>query len=392
MSTFSCPIVQVSSVEHHPDADRLSLVRMHGLGYLAISAKTDDGSHRYKPGDHVVYIPSQSVLPEWLLKEMGFWNHEANKGTLAGSNGDRVKPMRLRGIFSEGVIFPTVPMHLIPNACMLDIAMEHDGNDGLPMLYLGDDASGVLGITKWDPPIPTHMAGDVANLGDVTVRYDFERLESVPDLFEPGEIVVAREKLHGTFAAILFVPGLDHPQMFGSRGEIVVHSKGLGSKGLAFTNSDNNKHNLYVRQLQAMLSTGFEDRLRRLSAKHSNAGVWVLGEIFGHRVQDLDYGQPSPQFRAFDIAVNGEWTAPLSLDSVAGELALTTVPTLRVGPFDLPELEKIRDGKSTLGGNHTREGVVVTAVSPRRDPRVGRRIAKLISPAYLTRKNGTEFN
>jgi len=104
MSTFACPIVRVSEVVDHPNADRLSLVRLEGLGYLCVSGKLEDGSPRYRAGDLVVYIPNAAVLPEWLLREMDFWNAETGKGTLAGSNGDRVKPLKLRGIFSEGLI------------------------------------------------------------------------------------------------------------------------------------------------------------------------------------------------------------------------------------------------------------------------------------------------
>lgn len=104
MSTFSCPVVRVASVEDHPNADRLSLVRLEGLGYLCISGKLEDGSPRYQAGDWCVYIPSAAVLPEWLLKEMDFWNEETGKGMLSGSDGNRVKPLKLRGIFSEGLI------------------------------------------------------------------------------------------------------------------------------------------------------------------------------------------------------------------------------------------------------------------------------------------------
>jgi len=82
MSTFSCPVVRVESVIDHPGADRLSIVKLHGLGYTCISGKLEDGSHRYLPGDMVVYIPSASVLPEWLLRRMEFWNDETGKGTM----------------------------------------------------------------------------------------------------------------------------------------------------------------------------------------------------------------------------------------------------------------------------------------------------------------------
>lgn len=106
MSTFSTPVVKVAKVTDHPNADRLSIINLDGLGYTCISAKLEDGTPRYKAGDYVVYIPSASVLPEWLLKKMDFWDTETNKGTLAGPNGDRVKPVRLRGIYSEGILYP----------------------------------------------------------------------------------------------------------------------------------------------------------------------------------------------------------------------------------------------------------------------------------------------
>ena len=106
MSKFACPVVKIASVENHSGADRLSIIKMEGLGYTCIANKLEDGSPRYRPGDFVVYIPSASVLPEWLLKEMGFWNEETGKGTLAGADGNRVSPRRLRGVFSEGILYP----------------------------------------------------------------------------------------------------------------------------------------------------------------------------------------------------------------------------------------------------------------------------------------------
>ncbi len=104
MSEFKCPVVRVESVIDHPNADRLSIIKLVNLGYTCISAKLDDLSHRYKVGDLVAYIPSSSVLPPDLLQIMGFWDNESGKGTLAGSNGNRVKPMKLRVTFSEGLV------------------------------------------------------------------------------------------------------------------------------------------------------------------------------------------------------------------------------------------------------------------------------------------------
>jgi RNA ligase (TIGR02306 family) len=393
MSNFSCPVVKVKEVVDHPNADRLSIVRLDGLEYTCISAKLDDGTHRYKSGDFVVYIPSAALLPEWLLKEMGFWNQDNNVGTLAGSNGNRVKPLRLRGIFSEGVLYPTMPMNLVTNACMIAIAVSYDSNDGMPMLYLGDDASEVLGITKYEPPIPVSMQGQVANLMGHTVKYDFERWESVPEIFDASEHVVATEKLHGTCTAIRFIPGLNHPEMFGSFGDIIVYSKGLGAQGLVFKNVVENDTNLYVIQLRKLLNSGLEDRLRKFSNNNSNASILIMGETFGQGVQDLSYGINKPEFRVFDIAIDNAWIDGNIMPSYAEMLGLTSVPILYDGVFDVAELEKVRDGSSTIGGNHVREGIVVRAVNTIPHPVHGRKIAKFISPDYLLRKSkqATEY-
>jgi RNA ligase (TIGR02306 family) len=417
MSTFTCPVVRVASVEDHPNADRLNLVRLDGLGYTCISGKLEDGSPRYKTGDWVVYIPSAAILPEYLLKEMDFWDEVKGKGTLAGSDGNRVKPLRLRGIFSEGVLYPAT-VNVIDSAEMVpdgyfrrywQIGLgENTGKLILRILrentvadIAGHDVSDDLGITKYEPPIPVHMAGEVANLFDHTVKYDFERLESVPDIFEPGEPVVATEKLHGTFCAIVYVPGLNHQEMFGSNGEIIVHSKGLGASGLAFKNNEANDGNLYVKALRKLLSEDLEAKLKEVSRFGGGAPVFIMGEIFGRGVQDLHYGTKEPEFRIFEIRVGHEYLPRDQfgfghLDSqtrYGGTLGFDAVPVLYHGPFDLAQLELVRDGKTMLAGDNIREGIVVRSATEARHEIHGRKICKMISPDYLTRKSkdATEY-
>ena len=383
MSTFSCPVVRVAEVIDHPNADRLNIVRLEGLGYTCISGKLEDGTPRYKAGDYVVYIPSAAVLPEWLLKEMDFWNAETNKGTLSGSNGDRVKPLKLRGIFSEGVLFPTEDM----------CKHAHAANGDALVYWEGMDASGVMGITKYEPPIPVHMAGEVANMFDHTVRYDFERLESVPDMFASDMTVTATEKLHGTFCAIVYEPGLNHAEMFGEHGDIIVHSKGLGGQGLAFKNNAANDGNLYVKTMRKLLGDGLEDRFRTLATSYAGKRYAILGEIYGKGVQDLAYGTREPEFRMFDVMVDDLFLPQDELGFDHSLHGIPFAPVLYNGPFNLEALTAVRDGKTTVGGDNIREGIVVRAVGVHRHPMHGRRIAKMISPDYLLRKSkeATEY-
>lgn len=106
MANFEVNVCKIDSKEKHPNADKLTIY--HIGGYTCISNKLEDGSDRYNEGDLVVYIPSDSLLPDWLLMKMGFWDFEKHKGTLNGSKGNRVKDMKLRGIFSSGLLLPLI--------------------------------------------------------------------------------------------------------------------------------------------------------------------------------------------------------------------------------------------------------------------------------------------
>ena len=93
MATFKVSVEKVNKVIDHPDADRLSIVQV--LGYNVITKKNE-----FKEGNLVVYIPTQAVLPDTVIEELNL------KGKLAGSKKNRVKEVRLRGVFSEGLIYP----------------------------------------------------------------------------------------------------------------------------------------------------------------------------------------------------------------------------------------------------------------------------------------------
>ena len=61
MSNFEVLVSKIDDIYDHPNADRLSLVKIRD--YVCISAKLDDGSHRYKKDHLVVYVPEDSIVP-----------------------------------------------------------------------------------------------------------------------------------------------------------------------------------------------------------------------------------------------------------------------------------------------------------------------------------------
>ena len=388
MAEFEVNVVKIDDVIEHPDADRLTIVKI-GL-YNCIANKHEDGSWRYQAGDLVVYIPEQAVVPEWLLKHMGFWKDESGKGMLAGSKGDRVKAIKLRGIFSQGILMP--------------IVYEGTRNDGeVPTIEtveswigveLGQDVAEELGIKKYEPVIPASMSGEVWNAGGKTINFDVENIQRYPDILAEPEEVSVTEKLHGTWCCY----GI-HVDKEGEKTTI-VSSKGLSGRGLAFKFSEKNMaSNLYLQVLERTRDVHDEDIVERLERymkdNQISEPVYLLGEVFGRGVQDLAYGEMKPTFRLFDIYIGeptqGRYMDVCDKNDLARELKIDTVPELYRGTFTMEKMEELRDGQDFSGSN-IREGIVILPMVERRCDEIGRVQLKYVSPKYTLRKGGTELN
>ncbi|MGW0877589.1 RNA ligase (ATP) [Streptomyces sp. NPDC002740] len=346
---------EVLTVHEHPDADALELAQV-GL-YRAVVAKG-----AYRTGEAALYIPEQSVLPTALVEELGL------TGRLAGSRSDRVKAVRLRGELSQGIVCR-------PEALAdVDLALA---------AVEGTDFAERLGIVKWVPPIPPTMSGDVESAPDLLPWVDIENIQRYPGIFEPGEPVILTEKLHGTACLLTYVADEER---------VYVSSKGFGSKSLALTEDP---RNLYWRAVHGHDVPGAAARLaQRLGARR----IGVFGEVYGAGVQDLTYGADGRRdtlgYAVFDVSaeIDGvvRWLDAAEL--LDGELPL--VPRLFEGPYDSERVLEIATGRETVSGRglHLREGVVIRPAVERYSPVTGgRAIAKAVSGAYLTRKDGTEY-
>lgn len=357
MSTLRVTAEELA-VHPHPNADALELAQV-GL-YRAVVAKG-----AYQTGDIALYIPEQAVLPAELIEELGL------TGRLAGGDANRVKAVRLRGELSQGLV-------CLPRA-LAGVDLAQAAKEGTDFAYS-------LGITKWAPPIPVHMSGDVEVAGDLLPWVDVENLQRYPDVFQPGEPVVLTEKLHGTACLLTYVA---------DEGRVLVSSKGFGSRGLALREDE---RNVYWR---AVRGHGAPEAAARLAQRLGATRVGIFAEVYGKGVQDLAYGtdvrvgDAPPGYAVFDVSVeiDGQvrWVDPAEVFT-DGELPL--VPRLFSGPYDLGTVLEWASGRESVSGRglHLREGVVIRPAAERYSPVLGgRAIAKAVSPAYLTRKGGTEY-
>lgn len=375
MSQFECKVSKIK-VQAHPNADALDIAQIDD--YRVIVRKGD-----YSNGDMVAYIPEGACLPESLVKEMGL------EGKLAGSEKNRVKAIKLRGILSQGLVYPA----------------KREWRFGM-------DVASELGIWKYEPVVPAGFQGELQSVGGSrTISYDIENIKKHAECFNDGEQVIFTEKLHGTFAIFgvmgsgNLLPGpftrnpdfQDDENNAYEESRLIVASKGVAAKGLSFKiNAEANKNNIYVKTAKSL---DIVPSVEEVFGLENN--VFLLGEIFGPGVQDLHYGLDKPEFRIFDIYVgnpgSGRFLNHAELTQKCHELGIPRVPVLYEGPFSKETLAFYTSGKETIGGRHVREGVVVRPVIERefdngKLPCWNRLQLKSVSEDYLLRKgNVTEF-
>lgn len=355
MATFEVTVENIT-VYPHPDADRLEYAQV-GLYNVVIPKDV------YKTGDSVFYIPEFAVLPDALITTLGL------EGKLAGKQKNRVKPIKLRNLLSQGLVAP------------LTIA------EGINPVK-GVNYAELLGIHKWEPPIPASLAGDVKSAPELIRWIDIENIKKYPDMFAEGELVVVDEKIHGTATCVTVID-------IHAEREVFVTSKGIGARNLSLKEDPKNaywrmfhKYNLMKIVEHIAVSSPDVDK------------VAVFGETYGS-VQDLHYGLNNDLgFILFDIKVHtseGErWLSPEETAEIAKVTEVPLAPRLYEGPYSLGKITELAYGPEQLSGTEAniREGVVVrpAASNPDKTYNGFRKIGKFVSDDYLTRKNGTEFN
>ena len=377
MSTFEAKVFKLT-IEEHPNADALELAVVGDYRSIVLKGQ-------YKTGDLGVYLPEAAVLPEWLIAELGL------EGRLAGKAKNRIKAIKLRKILSQGIILP-VWNDPISGDKYVSGELECDRE----FVTEGDVVTDFLGITKYEPPIPVHMQGEVFNAFGMTLKYDIENYKWFPDVLIEGERVIFTEKIHGTFTLFGYHPEVTHP---------IVSSKGLSAQGLAFKFNDANKDNLYINALNDLTLGKTEPkediitRIRRMGLFDELTPFYVLGETFGTGIQDLKYGEDKIGFRVFDIYVGapgkGRYVDCDKLAAYCQALEVDMVPILYDGPYSKAVMDEYTSGKETVSGTEAnlREGIVIKPALERHHIILGRVFLKSVSEAYLLRKgNTTELN
>ncbi len=363
MSTFEVKTRRIDKIIHHEMAEKLEIVMIGG--YRAVVQK---GTH--SEGDLILYIPDETVFTDMDIAEK-----LQVAAYLTGKGKNRVKPIRLRGALSQGIVLPIS----VVGDLLVELGCGHQ-------TFIEDlDFSEELKLEKYEESIPIEMTGVQRNWPSFVPHYDLENIKR-PENFgsiHDGELVEVTEKLHGTNISIAIGPGLDE-------GEEAF----VCSRNHALRESDTNVYWRATRQYMLI------DRLKQWIADNHRAWssgrgepmetVSLHGEVIG--TQDLKYGFTGGNigFFAFDIMVNGEPLDRSQFKSICTYYGIPMVPTLYNGPYDYNKIVALIETKSLIADN-IMEGGVVEPVVGRRDYFGNRVKLKLIAEQYLTRKGGTEM-
>lgn len=372
-SEFQVRIVRIGPTQKHPNADTLTLTEIEGYPVLF---KT--GS--FNEGDLAVYVPVDALVPT-DRPEFAF----LKKGD---KTQHRIKAMKLRGIFSMGLLVPVPLTKKAPE--------------------VGDNVQGPLGIEKYIPPEERALetagarsaaAAHARKAGGLKLPvYGLDAFRKYKDVLQDGEEVVISEKVHGCNARFCFSKGRlwvgSHRTMRGATEHRFV--EWLQRMKLKLWDFFGKGHRAdLVRDAgdvwwEAARAYDLKERLAK------KPGFVLYGEIYGEKVQDLKYDSPrGRKFRAFDVydLENKRFLDQTQFEEFIGQIGLNvlehTAPMIYRGPWNEEVLARAKTyadtGRSYLNKDQICEGVVIKPAQERVDHRVGRVALKLVGEGYLLR-------
>lgn len=320
MSRKLVSVRKITNITPIEGADKIELATIDA--WKVVVAK--DVNH--KVDDMVIYCEIDSFLP--IKEEFEFLRKSSYKKMSDGIEGFRLKTIKLRGQVSQGLI---LPMSVVEYTNV--------------QFKVGMDLTNLLGVTKYEPPIPAELAGKVKGMFPSFLhKTDEERVQNLASEYESYKEknkedvkFYVTEKLDGSSATFYIKDGVF----------------GVCSRNLELLETEGNSFWRVARELK------LEESLVSLGKN-----ICLQGELIGEGVQGNPYkvkGQTVRFFNGFNIDTQ-ENIPFLEFVELTQKMNLTTVPILDYD-FTLPEtvenMLEYSDKKSELNSNLDREGIVV---------------------------------
>jgi RNA ligase (TIGR02306 family) len=357
-----CYVGTVTEIRAIEGADNIELAIVGGWNAITKKGEINAGSL-------VAIATTDAVIPQELSDKMGVTSYLRK--------GQRVRTVKLRGVYSECLIIPTT--HVKSSS-----------------IKEGKDLMGELGITKYEPPIKQIQLAsgrkikykDNPNFG---VYYKFPNLKNVTGMFTSEDHVEITRKIHGTNARygivkknkLSFIDKVkrffgnewaEYEYIYGS------HNVEKGSDSQGFYSTDvwrtiAEKYNI-------------KEKLWNFAREHKEigSGVILYGEIYGAGIQkNYDYGLKDMEFAGFDLVHNGKYEPVISSRlAIKNWLQLPYVEVLYKGMWSQEIQDRfvfnnfIELPLSPKLPLVPHEGIVIKHISGERN-----KVAKVINPDYL---------
>jgi RNA ligase (TIGR02306 family) len=336
-------IRKIDEIKQIEGADNIELAIVDG--WSVVVAKDQN----YFVGELIIYCEIDSFLP---IREEFEFLRKSSYTKMLDQEGFRLKTIRLRGQLSQGLLLKLEVLNSKTDPEMVvGMSKQPWGEqfqlgpyDNALLLEPGVDVTNLLGIIKYDKPIPANLQGLVkGQFPSFLSKTDEERVQNLKDDYIDWRKKYLNfyitEKLDGSSATFYI-----------NNGEF-----GVCSRNLDLLESEDNTYWKVAREMD------IETKLRAL-----NANVAIQGELIGEGIQGNPYkikGQMVKFFSGFDIDKRSKMDySELALMIARMNFDMVPVLSFISGSF-LPEtiedLLKYAEGKSELNDKFEREGIVI---------------------------------
>lgn len=311
-------IRKIDSIRDIPGADSIECCTLGGWNVVTRKGE-------YTAGDLAVYCEIDSFIPTAIAPFLTKPGHYAK--TFEGVEGERLRTMKLRGQLSQGLL---LDLNVVLN-------FNHFFDEG-------DDVSELLGITKYEAPIPAAMAGEIKGMFPSRIpKTDQERIQNLSVELEQwkseGLTWEVTEKLDGSSMTVYII-----------NDEVGVCSRNLDLK----PNPDN-----------SLWATAYRNEID-VKLIQSLANLAIQGELIGNGIQGNKYKMRGQEFYVYDIydIDAGRYFTPTERAGYCKAWDIKHVPVLtRELELDfetVADLLQMAEAKSVMGDitGPEREGLV----------------------------------
>lgn len=355
-----CFVARINKIKVIEGADNIEQAVIGGWNCIV-----KKGAHQVN--DLVVCATTDAVIPLELSEKLNVTNYLRK--------GNRVRTVKLRGVYSECLI---IPMTYIQGVRRTE----------------GADCMEALGITKWEPPVKQIQLASGRKIKyrdnqNFHIYYKFPNLKNVAGMFTEEDDVQITRKIHGTNARYGIVKKsklsfwdkvkkffriadkwVDYEYVYGS------HNVEKGSDSQGFYSTDvwrtiAEKYNIKEKLWELVKSNKPED---------IGAGIVLYGEIYGAGIQkNYDYGLTDIEFAGFDVTLDGKYTdTDHAYIVIEKYLELPHVEVLYKGRWYQEIQDKFTFNNFIEGTKVPHEGIVIKYFTGERQ-----KVAKVINPDYL---------